>query len=105
MSKKESLYLINYKDPNENKTLSLKARKIADSPLGLGFIYISDFVFENKDGILIQPEQERLEKILQDTTSLHLPMYSILSVQELSPSSHLKLSKQRMNLVSIHKGH
>ncbi|MFH1263966.1 MAG: DUF1820 family protein [Pseudomonadota bacterium] len=76
-----SYFILTYRDPTEGKIFSLKAARIHDSSLGLGFIAISDFLFD-KDALVISPEQEALEKRLADVKTLHLSIYTVISVQE-----------------------
>ena len=79
----KSLFLIHYRDPQEGEILSLKARQILDSTLGLSFIRISDFVFDI-GSLVIKPSEEQLQKRLENVKSLHLSIYSIISIEELS---------------------
>ena len=80
---KKSLFLIHYRDPQEGEILSLKARQILDSTLGLSFVRISDFVFDT--GLLVvKPTEEQLKKRLENVKSLHISIYSIVSIEELS---------------------
>ena len=80
---KKSLFLIHYRDPKEGETFSLKARKILDSTLGLSFVCISDFVFDT-GSLVVRPSEEQLQKRLENVKSLHLSIYSIISIEELS---------------------
>ena len=96
---KEPLFLINYKDPVDGQVVSLKARKIKDSSLGLSFISISNFIFETS-GLVVKPSEEQLEKKLKHTKSLHPSIYSIISVEELSPMA-LSFKKDKSKLLVL----
>ena len=47
-----------------------------------GFIDISGLVFDVHDGIVVDPTEERLRDEFAGTKVLHLPMQSILRVEE-----------------------
>ena len=83
MNKEATYYVISYRDTKDkdNKVISLKARKVTDSMLGLSFICISDFVFETSS-LLLNPTDENLKKRFENTKSLHLSIYSIISIEE-----------------------
>ncbi len=94
---KKPLFLVHYKDPVDGKLISLKARSIHDSSLGLSFISISDFVFETNQ-LVIKPSEEQLQKKLENTKSLHISIYSIVSIEELSESK-LKFKDDKSKLL------
>ena len=80
--KNKILYLVNYRDPKDGSSMSIKACKIEDSPLGLSFIAISDFVFES-NSILINPDEEARKLEFEKIKTFHLSIYSIQSVSEI----------------------
>lgn len=84
MTKKKDkiLYFVNYRDPKDGSSKSIKARKIEDSPLGLIFIAISDFVFES-NSVLINPDEEARKLEFEKIKTLHLSIYSIQSISEM----------------------
>lgn len=96
---KNSLFLITYKDPVDGQIVSLKAQSIKDSSLGLSFIAISDFIFDTS-GLVVKPSEEQLEKKLENTKSLHLSIYSIVSIEERSESA-LTFKKDKSKLLVL----
>ncbi len=80
--KDDTFFLISYRDPKDGQIVSLKAREISDSSLGLGFIRISDFIFHT-EGLVVQPTEEQLKKRFENVKSFHLSIYSIVSIEEL----------------------
>ncbi len=58
---KDSYYLVTYRDPKDGQTVSLKAKKVTDSSLGLSFIALSDFIFE-AETLVVNPAEEDLKK-------------------------------------------
>jgi hypothetical protein len=102
--KAESYFLIHYRDPKDGKITALKARRIEDSNLGLGFVRISDFFFDT-DSIVVQPTEVQLEKQFANVRSLHLSIYSIVSVEELGEKhTGLKFKKNKSNLLTFPNG-
>ncbi len=97
--KNQPLFLIHYKDPMDDKIVSLNARSVKDSSLGLSFVSISDFVFET-NRLVIKPSQEQLQKKLEKTKSLHISIYSIISIEELSENK-LTFNNDRSKLLVL----
>lgn len=80
--KDPSYYVVTYRDQTNATVISLKVRAIEDSSLGLGFVALSGFIFEH-DSILVQPEEEAKKKKFENIKTLHLSVYSILSIAEM----------------------
>jgi len=95
-------YIIEYRDQKDGgKIVSLKVRKIEDSNLGLGFVRISEFFF-NTDSLVLQPTEVQLQERFANVRSLHLSIYSIVSIEEVGPThSGLKFKKSRSNLIAF----
>lgn len=94
-------FVITYKDPAKDETVTLRARKVYDSPLGLSFLAISDFVFE-AGARLIDPAEEAQRERLRDVRTLHLSIYRVLSIQEMGADHEgLTLVGDRSNLVNF----
>lgn len=102
MAKKaDSCFIITYRDPKEEKIIQLKAKTIADSSLGLGFVTISDFVFSTGNMVL-NPAEEQLKNRFKDVRALHVSIYTILSVEEVGPNHKgLSFEKDKSNLVVL----
>lgn len=97
----KTFFLVSYKDPRDGKNVEVKVRKIEDSTLGLSFIKISDFIFDTEKSI-VQPVEEQLKKRFENVKSLHLNIYSVLSIEEIGMSHvGLKFRKDKSNLLSL----
>jgi hypothetical protein len=59
----------------------LYARRVASSELW-GFTEVSELVFDVGEGVVVDPTEERLRDEFGTTRRLHLPMQSILRVEE-----------------------
>lgn len=95
----ETYYLISYKDPMDGKAQTIKAKSIKDSNLGLGFVAISDFLFEQTSKLLVDPGAEKLRNRFEKTKSLHLSIYCIISIEEVGLENNgLIFEKDKSNL-------
>lgn len=64
------------------KCYELYARHVASSSLW-GFTEVGDLVFESASaGLLVDPTEERLREEFGDTRVLHLPMQSVVRIEE-----------------------
>ena len=66
---------------NHGKIYELYARSIGSSELW-GFTCVSDLEFAARDGMLVDPTEERLRDEFAGTRVLHLPMQSIVRIEE-----------------------
>ena len=99
--KKDTFFIVTYREPAEGKIQTLKARTITDSTLGISFIAISDFIFDT-DSLVVNPNEETRKKQFEDVKSLHLSIYTILSIEEVGKSHKgLKFKTDKSNLVVL----
>ena len=66
---------------NAGKIYELYARKISAGTLW-GFPEVAELVFDLHDGVVIDPTEERLRDEFGNTRVLHLPMQSIVRIEE-----------------------
>lgn len=98
-------YVVTYKDAETDETVTLRARKVFDSPLGLSFIALADFVFDGGGGLLVNPGEEALARRMAKVRTLHLSIYRVLSIQEVGDEADgLALVRDRSNLVVFPQG-
>ena len=96
---KDTYYLVTYRDPKDGQTISLKAKKVTDSSLGLSFIALSDFMFES-NMLVVNPAEEDLKKRFFSVKTIHLSIYSVLSIEEVGlEQKDLAFEKDKSNLV------
>lgn len=99
--KNETCYLITYRDPKTGKVVALKSKTVTDSSLGLSFVAISDFIFDTAS-LVINPEEEGQKKQLEGVKTLHLSIYSIISIEEIGMDHKgLRFQKDKSNLVVL----
>lgn len=66
---------------NAGKVYELYARRVSASSLW-GFTEVADLVFDVNEGVVVDPTEERLRDEFGSTRMLHLPMQSIIRVEE-----------------------
>ena len=66
---------------NHGRVYELYARRVAASSLW-GFTEIGELVFDVNDGVVIDPTDERLRNEFGNTRILHLPMQSVIRIEE-----------------------
>ena len=66
---------------NHGKVYELYARHVAGSSLW-GFTEVGELVFDLHDGLVVDPTEERLRDEFGNTRVLHLPMQSIVRIEE-----------------------
>ncbi len=66
---------------NHGKVYELYARKVGSGALW-GFTEIADLVFDVHEGLVVDPTEERLRDEFGGTRVLHLPMQSIIRIEE-----------------------
>jgi hypothetical protein len=99
--KEETFFLITYRDAKDANVLTLKAKTVTDSSLGLSFVAISDFVFDTQS-VVINPEEEDQKRQFEGVKTLHLSIYAIISIEEVGENHKgLKFKKDKSNLVVL----
>lgn len=98
---KDTYYIITYRDLKDGQIASLKANKVTDSSLGLSFIAISDFIFET-NSLVVNPVEEDQKKRFASVKTIHISIYSILSIEEMgSEHKGLRFKKDKSNLIVL----
>lgn len=98
---RETYFIITYRDPRSGKVMTLKARAVTDSSLGLSFVAVSDFIFDTRSRV-INPEEEDQKRHFEGVKSLHLSIYSIISIEEVGlEHKGLSFKKDKSNLVVL----
>ncbi len=100
-----SYFIITYREPVNGNILELKAGTVGDSSLGLSFIAISDFLFDT-GSLVVNPAEEDLKKRFEDVKSLHLSIYTIISIKEVGMEHKgLSFKKDKSNIVVLSTDH
>lgn len=68
---------------NHGRVYELYARHVASSALW-GFTEVGGLLFDLREGVLVDPAEERLRDEFGDTEVLHLPIQSVLRVEQVA---------------------
>lgn len=66
---------------SNTRVYELYARHVAGSSLW-GFTEIGEFVFDVREGMVVDPAEERLRDEFGSTRMLHIPMQHVLRIEE-----------------------
>ena len=66
---------------NQGKVYELFSESVASSGLW-GFVEVSDLVFDSAEGLVVDPTEERMKQEFANARVLHLPIQSVLRVEE-----------------------
>ena len=66
---------------NHGRIYELYARSVASGSLW-GFTEVAELVFDVHDGVVVDPTEERLRDEFGNTRVLHLPMQSVVRIEE-----------------------
>lgn len=66
---------------SHGKVYALYARRVESGRLW-GFVEVSELVFDVHDGLVVDPTEERLRAEFAGTRTLHLPMQSVLRIED-----------------------
>ena len=66
---------------NQGKVYELFSEGVTSSGLW-GFVEVSDLVFEEGDGLVVDPTEEKMREEFAGARVLHLPIQSVLRVEE-----------------------
>lgn len=75
---------------NHGKVYELYARGVVSSGLW-GFIEVSELVFETGEGMVVDPTEEKMRDEFSGAKVLHLPMQSILRVEEVDKRGQCRI--------------
>lgn len=75
---------------NAGKIYELYARQVTSSSLW-GFTEVSELVWDNGENVVIDPTEERLRDEFGNTRRLHLPMQSVIRVEEVERKGQLAI--------------
>ena len=97
--KDKTFYRVNYRD-HGGRVMTINAKQISDSPLGISFVAISDFIFET-DSVLVNPDEEAKKIEFENIKTLHLSIHSIMSICELGGVQALQFENDKSSFSGL----
>ena len=87
--KVNSVYRISF--VNGGKVYEIYARHISTGSL-FGFVEVEDILFGERQNVVIDPSEERLQKEFAGVRRSYLPMHSVLRIDEVEKQGTAKIS-------------
>ena len=75
---------------NRSKVYELYARDVFSSEI-YGFIYVAELVFDQNKRLVIDPAEEKLRDEFENVNVLHLPLQSIIRIEEVKKKQSCKI--------------
>ncbi|VAW42336.1 hypothetical protein MNBD_GAMMA01-1107 [hydrothermal vent metagenome] len=75
---------------NRAKVYEIYALDVFSSDI-YGFIYVADLVFDQNQTIVIDPAEEKLRDEFENVNVLHLPMQSVIRIEEVKKKLSCKI--------------
>lgn len=75
---------------NRSKVYELYARDVYSSEI-YGFIYVAELIFDQNKTIVIDPAEEKLKDEFANVNVLHLPMQSVIRIEEVKKKMSCKI--------------
>ncbi len=88
---KKLIYKIQFH--NQGQTYELYAHKVSQSPM-YAFIEISDIIFGEKSNLVVDPLEERLKAEFKQVNRTHIPLNSVVRIDEVNKEGVNKIIAQ-----------
>ena len=75
---------------NQSKVYELYAKDVFSSDI-YGFIYVAELIFDQNSTIVIDPAEEKIRNEFENVNVLHLPMHSIIRIEEVKKKMSCKI--------------
>ena len=85
---------------NQDEIYELHAHFVGQSDI-FGFIEIEDLIFGEKSELVIDPMEERLEAEYSGVTRTHVPLHSVLRIDEVEKRGTNKISPASGSATSV----
>lgn len=82
---------------NQGKIYELYARHVAQGDL-LGFIEVGDLVFGERSAVVVDPSEEKLKSEFSGVRRIHVPMHSVIRIDEVDRQGTSKISEAEGNV-------
>jgi hypothetical protein len=88
MSKEKSVFRIIF--ANQREVYEIYAKSVSQSTM-LGFIECEEFVFGDKQSVVIDPAEDKLSHEFRDVKRSYLPMHSVIRIDEVDRLGPVKV--------------
>jgi hypothetical protein len=75
---------------NQGKVYEVYARQVSHGGL-FGFVEVEDFVFGAREGVVLDPGEERIKTEFEGVKRTYLPLHSVLRIDEVKKQGTAKI--------------
>ena len=94
---KKTLYRISFM--SQGQVYEVYANSIAQGAL-FGFIEIEELVFGERSSVVVDPSEEKIKTEFEGVKRTHIPMHSVIRIDEVDKQGASKISKLEGNNIS-----
>lgn len=76
---------------NQGRVYEIFARSVSQGTL-FGFIEVAQIVFGEKSSLVVDPSEENLKSEFENVTRIHIPMHSIIRIDEVDKQGTAKIT-------------
>lgn len=84
---------------NNGKTYEIYAKSVQQG-LMYGFIEVEALIFNNRSGLLVDPGEEKLKAEFEGVNKTHIPMHSVIRIDEVEKQGVAKVSDAKGNVIA-----
>ena len=92
---KKKLYKIIFM--NQGQVYEIYARSVGQGSI-FGFVEVEELVFGERSSVVVDPSEEKIKTEFDGVKRTHLPMHSILRIDEVEKKGASKISKIEGNI-------
>jgi hypothetical protein len=85
---------------SQGQVYEIYARHIGQGAL-FGFVEVEELVFGARSSVLVDPSEEKIKSEFEGVTRTHLPMHSIIRIDEVEKEGAGKISKIEGNVTQF----
>lgn len=75
---------------NQGEVYEVYVRSVGQGGI-FGFVELSEFVFDTATTVLLDPSEEKLKSEFEGVTRCHIPMHSVIRIDEVKKQGHAKI--------------
>jgi hypothetical protein len=85
---------------NEDKVYEIYARHVYQGSM-YGFVVVEDIIFGETSSVVVDPSEERLKREFEGVRQTHVPMHSILRIDQVEKQGVAKVQPVEGNIAAF----
>ena len=90
MTTKQSIYKVQFY--NKGELYEIYARQVYQDGL-YGFVEVEELLFDERSSVVVDPSEEKLKNEFANVTRTHIPMHSIVRIDEVEKEGVSKITE------------